>query len=109
MEAISTTNQINLNPMVEFSARVPQAISDIAGEKVDVQRALNVILRTFSLVSAQRKGPWSRVTPFSVNIGDKGRVYLIQLEAVTQGGVETRFVSIDLPGQKGKAFNAEIF
>ena len=87
---------VKLDAKVEFSSSITKAISDITGRKGVLQETLDRILQTFHYINSKRRGPEGKITLFSVNIGDKGRVKLIRVKA-TISGVEREVIAIDLP------------
>ena len=97
MEADSMTADIKLDEKVEFSPRLTSAVSDLKYGKEALRKALCLISQTFYLASCKRRGPKENVTHFSVNIGEKGRVELIRLKAMTEFGMERKVIAIDLP------------
>ena len=80
---------------VEFSSAVMQAVSNIRNGEEAIQEALNRILNTYYLASTKRKAP-KKITHFSTNIGEKGKVKLIKARALTRFEIQRNTVAIDL-------------
>ena len=97
MDTNRVTASLSLDSKIEFSSRVTKAVSDVKHGEEAFREAMHLIHQTFCLASSERKAPKDTVTLFSVNIGEKGRVRLIRLKAVTILDIERKVISIDLP------------